>query len=183
MVVIIQIVYCNLRVYIEVSKNIFFTFINKRLSSIVRIRGVKDKMKGWVKDIRKSYKKPVIDLEICYSEIVPIYMLGISFGYLFPIIYPLMFIFSITLYHTHKNYIELYTDKVLFSKPILNDWALSIIYLNFIGGLLLLYFMDEITETFLFLSAGLILIFMLFKKFIFNFEDLVIRRLKIVSKQ
>lgn len=170
--------------YIEVLKNIFFTFISKRLSLIIRIRGVKDKMREWIEDIRKSYKKPVIDLEICYSEIVPIYMLGISFGYLFPIIYPLMFIFSITLYHTHKNYIEFYTEKGPFSKPILNDWALSIIYVNFLGGLLLLYFMEEMTETILFISGGLlILIFVVFRKFLFNLESLVLRRLKILSKQ
>ena len=170
--------------YIEVLKNIFFTFISKRLSLIIRIRGVKDKMREWIEDIRKSYKKPVIDLEICYSEIVPIYMLGISFGYLFPIIYPLMFIFSITLYHTHKNYIESYTEKGPFSKPILNDWALSIIYVNFLGGLLLLYFMEEMTETILFISGGLlILIFVVFRKFLFNLESLVLRRLKILSKQ
>lgn len=121
----------------------------------------------------------MIDLEICYSEILPIYMLGISFGYLFPIIYPLMFIFSITLYHSHKNYIELYTDKVPFSKPILNDWALGIIYVNFIGGLFVLYFIDEMSGTFLAaLIAVFVLILVVIKNFVFNFDGLVMNRLK-----
>ena len=109
---------------------------------------------------------------------MPIYMLGMSFSYLFPILYPLMFIFSITIYHSHKNYIELYTRKVPFSKPILNDWALSIIYLTFIGGLLFLYFVEEVADMLLILAVSLFMVLLLiFKKIFWNTERLVVKRM------
>jgi hypothetical protein len=150
---------------------------------MIKVVSTKEKMKFWKEDLRKNFIKPVIDLEICYSEIMPIYMLGISFSYLFPILYPLMFVFSITIYHSHKNYIELYTRKAPFSKPILNDWALSIIYMTFIGGLLFLYFVEEVADTFLILTVSIfMLLLLLFKRIFWKTESLVVKRMTSLSR-
>jgi hypothetical protein len=53
--------------------------------------------------------------------------------------YLCMFIFSITLYHSQRNYIELYTEKVKWNNGRIDQWAFGMLYIGVVGGLGVFY--------------------------------------------
>lgn len=104
-------------------------------------------------------------------------MIGIVFGYFFPILYILLFIFSITIHITHQNYVEYETEKFLYNGVLLNNWSYNFLYLSFLGGLIVVAFAEWGNNVFVFITFGIACIILLVKKLLSNLDKMILQKL------